>query len=330
MTVTAVDAQGVGAWRFDPASHALEVKLAVPAHDDWLLTVITQSPANQELSISILTVEKAASQRGTTGVVASPAVSFVLKQKPQEMNVDDFMRDAAPLLAALPGIKPGDVRFAFRTNAPADVLAMEVSEVQPEIRSQESSTFSIADDRLVYNGELAIEIAKAGKFSIDLNLPAGYDIDALAAPEVSHWDDSTSNYGRTVQVHFRARIMGQVVIKLAMSRPESELPKDVNVPRVEVAGTIKHSGQIVISSDRGVRMSVAARNGVSELNSIEMGIRDQDSLAFKLLKSDWDLTVQTEVIKPRINVDFLHVARVTDGLVRHTHYLMYRLYKAGS
>ncbi|HUW35086.1 MAG TPA: hypothetical protein VM223_26035, partial [Planctomycetota bacterium] len=333
MTVTAVDAKGVGAWRFDPASHALEVKLALPAHDDWVLTVITQSSAEgtpYDLSISILTVEKAASQRGTTGVVASPAVYFALKQKPQEMNVDDFVRDAAPLLASMPDVKPADVRFAFRTNAPADVLAVQVSEVQPEIRSQENTTFSIADDRLIYNSDLAIEIAKAGVFSTDLNLPAGYDIDALTAAEVSHWDDTTTNYGRTVQVHFKARIMGQVVIKLAMSRPESELPKDVKVPRVEVAGTMKHSGQIVISSDRGVRMSVAARNGVSELNTLELGIRNQDSLAFKLLKSDWDLTVQTEVIKPRINVDFLHVARVTEGLVRHTHYLMYRLYNAGS
>ena len=234
MTVTSVDGSGLGAWRFDPVSHSLEVKLAVPAHEEWALTVVTQSSGEgtpYDLTISILSVENAASQRGTTGIIASPSVHFAVRQRPQEMNVDDFVRDAAPLLG---DARPEEVRCAFRTNAASDVLAVQVSEVRPELRSEENTTFSIADDRLVCNTELSVEIAKAGVFSVELSIPAGYDIDALAAPEVSHWDDAPTPYGRAVQVHFRARTLGRVGIRLAISRPESELPRDIAPHRGEV------------------------------------------------------------------------------------------------
>ena len=65
-----------------------------------------------------------------------------------------------------------------------------VQAVQSEIRSQETARFNVEDDRLVYNSQWEIEIAKAGRFDVDLLMPEGFDIDALEAQEVSHWDES--------------------------------------------------------------------------------------------------------------------------------------------
>ncbi|HUS57687.1 MAG TPA: hypothetical protein VM141_03465, partial [Planctomycetota bacterium] len=333
VVVTLVEGPSLGAWRFDPARHVLEAKLSEPAREGYTLNVVTQTSAEgtpYEAVVGTLKVEGATSQRGTLGVIASSSVFIVIKSQPQPMNVDDFARGAQALLSAIPGVKPGDVRNAYRVQAATDVLTAQVSEVRPEIRTQENSVFTVADDRLVYNGEIAVEIIKAGRFSIDLRIPVGYDIDTLGSPEVSHWDENVDDYGRTIQVHFRTRLMGRTALKVAMSRPESELPREIRVPRVEVLGSLKHTGQIAITLDRGVRLAMADRKGVSELNPLELGLRGQGSLAFKLLKPDWELTVHTEVIKPRVTVDFLHVAKVTEGLVRHTHHLTYRLENAGS
>jgi hypothetical protein len=96
-----------------------------------------------------------------------------------------------------------------------------------------------------------------------------------------------------------------------------------------VNDSLKHGGQIAITSSRNVRLSVKSRDGVSELNVLDLGIRTPGALAFNLLRPDWVLALKTEVVKPRVNVDFLHVAEVSDGIVRHTHYLRYRFYNAG-
>src|SRR4029078_4047228 len=112
----------------------------------------------------------------------------------------------------------------------------------------------------------AVEIAKAGLFSFELELPEGFDIDTLGGPEVSHWDESTVNNVRSVQVHLKRKMLGTVALNVALSRSIGELPKRIAVPRVAVTGSVKHTGQIKISSDRGVRLSIAGREGVSELN----------------------------------------------------------------
>ena len=43
-----------------------------------------------------------------------------------------------------------------------------------------------------------------------------------------------------------------------------------------------------------------------------------------------DLYLKKGILEPRITVQGLHIARVTDGLVRHQHTLRYRLLHAGS
>ncbi len=333
MTVTSTKGADLGTWRFDPVSHILEARLATPARDLYVLNVVTQITAEStpyEVSVATLTVEQAVRQRGTLGLLTSSSVYLTIKKHPQKMNVDDFSRDSAALIKAISGARAGDVRHAYRTNRADDLLQVQVNEVTPEIRTLENTAFSVEDDRLVLNGELTVNIAKAGMFSIDLKMPDGYDIDSLGAAQVSHWDETTAEGGRIVRVHFKTRLVGQVPLKLALSRPVAGLPTEIPVPRVQVVGTLKHTGKIVFSAERGLRLTVATRKGVSELNPVDLGIRTRGALAFKLLKPDWEMVLNTEVIEARVNVSFLHVARMTDGRVAHTQYLRYSLHNAGS
>ena len=70
-------------------------------------------------------------------------------------------------------------------------VPVDVRTVDPELRSVESGSFSISDDRLVYNGRWQIAISKAGVFRVFLKLPDGYDIDHLGSKDISHWDEVT-------------------------------------------------------------------------------------------------------------------------------------------
>jgi hypothetical protein len=335
LTVTGLQGENIGAWRFDPARRQLEVRLSQGATGEYLLSLVTQMSATElpyAVEISNLSVQDAARQRGILGLAVSPTVSLDVQHHPQPMNLEDFVRDAAVVLASFPGVRPNDVRHAYRSQSPEERVSLQVREVLPEIRTAEAATFSISDERLIYNGTFSVDIAKAGVFTIALEIPQGYDIDALSAPEVSHWDDSESGSApwRGVQVHLLRRLTGKVDLKVTLSRSVSQLPEQIQVPRLRVAKTQKHSGQLIVSTDRGVRLAVAKRSGVSELNLAELGLRSHSGLAFKLLAPDWQLALQTEVLQPRIIVESLHVASVTDGMVRHSQHLRFQIHNAGS
>lgn len=332
MTVTAVEGEELGAWRYDPVQHEAEAKLMRPVSGEYELRVLTQIAMNglpADLSIQRLSVQEAERQHWIMGLVSSPEVYLTITEHPQAMNVDDFSRQAAALLKSAPGLEEHEVRYAYRFLLADEAVKLEVHEVRPEIQVEERAGFTIADDRLVYNGELSVRIAKAGMFSVGLAIPDGYDIDALEAGEISHWDEEETDGRRVVEVHLKKKLLGAVAMKLTLSQAIAELPDEIQAPRVEVLGALKHTGVVLISSARSVRLSVSHRDGVGELNPLELGMKTPGVLAFKLLKPDWALSLRTEVIEPRVTVEFLHVATVNDGLVEHTHYLRYRLHNAG-
>lgn len=332
-TVTSVNGPQVGAWRFDPVGHHLEVRLSQPVTGSYAMTLVTQS-ANAAVPYDVrlepLVVQQALDQHSVVGLAAEPSVYVQLDQHPAAMNVQDYVREVGPLVKAVPGLAVEQISQAFRFEAQSSVVTGRVLAVQSEVRSQETARFNVEDDRLVYNSQWDIEIAKAGRFDVDLLLPDGFDIDALEAPEVSHWDESTEAGQRHVKVHFKHRLTGSVQLKLALSQALAEIPDRLTAPRVMVAGGLKHGGYLVIGSVQGVRISVTSRQGVSEVNPAELGHTGQGLLAFQFLRPDWQLQLQTEVIQARVTVQTLHVARVTDGLVRHEHALRYRLYHAGT
>jgi hypothetical protein len=69
---------------------------------------------------------------------------------------------------------------------------------------------------------------------------------------------------------------------------------------------------------------------VSEVETSQPGLREQGALAFRVLRQPWTLRLRSEVMSPRIGVDALHVAEVSEGLVRHRQYLRFRLQNAGA
>ncbi|MCK5805733.1 MAG: hypothetical protein KAI66_23075, partial [Lentisphaeria bacterium] len=333
MTVTRVSSPLLGSWRFDPVGHRLQVGLEQPVTGDCTITLVTQVSANAmpyTAQLRGLAVVDALRQRSSLGLLASPAVNLAVRTHPQPMNTDDFRRAAAALLEAQSKAWGRDVLYAYRMSDSKASVSIEVTAVTAELRSEENASFSIADERLVFNTMLQLDIAKSGLFAIDLDLPDGYDVDSLSCAEISHWDETQVAGRRVARIHFLKKLLGRTAVNVALSQSVGTLPDLIPVPRVGVADVLKHRGQLVVSAERGVRLSVAERDGVSELDVAQLQLRTKPALAFKLLRPTWSLRLETETLTPRINVEFLHLANVSDGLVKHRKYLRYRLQNAGT
>jgi hypothetical protein len=332
-TVTSVSAPYVGGWRFDPAAHQLEVRLIQPVTGTYELMLVTQSASASvpyDVRLEPLVVYDALSQHSVMGLATDPSVYVRVDQHPASMNARDYIRDSADLIKVVPGLAVERITQAYRFDSTEGVVTGRVLAVQSELRSRETARFNAEDDRLIYNSQWVIEIAKAGQFDVVLHIPEGFDIDTLVSEQVSHWDESVEGGRRKVRVHFKRKLTGSVRLKLTLSQPVAEMPERITVPHVMLADVLKHTGYLVVGSEQGVRLSVAARQGVSEVNPAELGYPNQSLLAFRLLRPDWQLQLQTELVQPRVTVQALHVAKVTEGLVRHHHYLRYRLFQAGT
>jgi hypothetical protein len=332
VAVTSVIGPDIGAWRFDPATRLIEAKLTRPATGAYTLRVIMQRALTDlpmQVRLGRLEVIGAKHQRSVIGIAQTQNVYTVIDTHPQPVNVDDFAREAHGLFVPDSAITAGDIRSAYRAES-GDIITVITNRVRSELRTTENASFTLADDRLVYNGVMALEITKAGRFSTDLFIPRGYDIDALTAPEVSHWDETDTDRGRVVTVYFRAKTIGTVNIALTMSRSIGELPSRLDAPHVEAVDSLKHTGQLVVSSEQGVRVSVAERSGVSEFDPVELGVRTSGALAFRLLRPDWSLTLGSEVIDPVIEVRMLHTAHVSESVVLHQCYIRHSIRHAGA
>ena len=337
MAVTSVLGDDLGTWLFDRAKRLAEIRLSKPAVGQYLLHVVTQVAQHKlpyDVTIGVPVVQGAARQRGAIGLYPSPDVRVEVAEHPANMNVEDYARDVLAVTSRAPWSGFGPPRYAYRYRyhkgdaAEAPTVKAAATRVEPEIRSDETALFSVADDRLVYNiRAFNVVITKAGRFSVDLSIPKGYDIDNLASRQMSHWDEEERDGRRIVTVHLQRRLKGTATLQLTLSRSIEKLPAALAVPRVEVLGSLKHTGHVTISSERGVRLSVKERSGVSHVRP-ELGAA-KDAMKYKLLRKDWTLVLATEKIKPRIEVDFLHIVNVSEGLVRGTTHLTYSVKNAG-
>jgi hypothetical protein len=313
-TVTSVNAPNIGSWRFDPATQELELRLTQPVTGVYEVVLVTQSASASvpySLRLEPLVVRDALNQHSLMGLAADPSVYTRLEDHPALMNARDYVRDAGTLIKKVPGLAPEQITQAFRFDSTDSAVTARVFAVQSELRSRETARFNAEDDRLTYNSQWVIEIAKAGRFDVVLKIPEGFDIDSLVAAQISHWDESADTGARDVRVHFKRKLTGPIQLNLALSRPLAQMPERLTAPRVMLEGVLKHTGHLVVGSEQGVRLSVASRQGVSEVNPAELGQPGTGLLAFRLLRPDWKLELQTELVRPRITVDSLHVAKVT-------------------
>ncbi|MFH1730891.1 MAG: hypothetical protein ABIF82_04465 [Planctomycetota bacterium] len=336
MAVTSVFGNDLGTWLYDRSKRLAEVRLSQPAVGQYvlhLITQVTQQKLPYDVKIGVPVVQGADRQLGAIGLYPLSDVRIEVGEHPPKMNVEDYARDVIAMVGRPPWPEFGPPRHAYRYRkgdaaAAVPAVAVAATRVDPEVRSAESALFSVADDRLVYNvPAFDVSITKAGRFSVDLRIPKGYDIDNLTSQHMSHWDEEERDGARVVTVHFLRRLLGTARLQMTLSRNIDELPPTLPVPRVELLGSLKHTGHVVISSDRGVRLSVNERSGVSHIPP-ELGA-PKDALTYKLLRRDWKLVLATERIEPRLEVDFLHIADVSEGLVRGTTHLTYSIKNAG-
>ncbi len=346
MTVTAVDSPGVATWSFDPDSRFMDAIFERPVTGELTLHVRTQVSCDglpYDAVLGALEVIGAARQRGSLSLAAPENIQLRVESTEglTPMNIEDFSAEAVVLAAGrseAASAAQAMLRRAYRYHDAADVVVRVNAEpVMPELRVEENGALTIADERIALATRLLLDITKAGVFTVELELPTGFDIETLTGRDVSHWDEvgpvagDAEDNGRwnRVTVHFNRPVLGATEINLVMARTERGIDPVMRTPRVRVREARTHRGRLTIAGERGVRLMVEHQIGVDMKKASEVGIRQAGVLVFDIHRPDWQIELRTEALDPVVRPLILQTVELTEGMLQIKAYIRYRIDNAG-
>ena len=326
MSITEVRGEHIGTWRFDPETGLLDVVLSVPATGTYQMMVGAQVARRKlpyEAEVKGITVRGAAMQRGIVAFASSVDVQIDLLDADglSGINIDDAAR-------VLAGVDKAAMKRAFRYNSMPYAARVAADQVLPELRLEEVSSLDISSEQLRLSSSLNVTVSKSGIFALCIQIPEGFDVDSLSGEAVSHWDEVIGGT-RELVINFSRQVIGTTSMELTLSRSGRDLEPAFSVPRIRIDDVLKHTGTMAVTVERGIRVTPVTRDGVSELSPRELGIRQDGSLAYRLLRPDWTVELQSEVMEPKLSAEVLQRVALSEGLLKVHCYVQYDIEHAG-
>ncbi len=328
----AAPASFISLWRFDPDTRKLRISLNPPQSRPFTIVVRSQLPTGPlpfEQSVGLLTVTNAAGQLGLIGVATGNEVQLdnVTSGAFAAINLEDFPSATLnPLAAQFPGLA---VRRAYRHADATGVLTLKASAVEPDVRVETQETLSLGEDRTVLAANLSVAVTRAGIFRLSFVLPGALAVESISGAALSHWTELAGADGRVVTLHLKGRTEGSQQFAISLTGPGTRATNGYVVPRLAIREAGKQRGQLVIVPEQGLRLQVGTRDGVTQLDPQKAGIRQKGVLAFRLLQSPWNLSLDLEQVDAWVQVTSLQHVTVAEAQLKLAVNLQYQIENTG-
>ena len=322
----------VSLWRFDPDTRKLRVTLNPAQSRPFVLAIRSQVATGTlpiEQRVGLISVEGAAGQVGSLGVATGNEVQLddVISKDISAINLEDFPDEVAQSIASqFPGLT---VRRAFRYSAPQAMAMLKASAVEPDVRVETQDTLSLGEDRTVLATTANVAITRAGIFKLSFLLPDGFDVESISGATLSHWTEVKSDEGHVITLNLTGKTEGQQQFVLSLSGPGVKSSSDWVAPKIFFREAGKQRGTLLVVPDQGMRLQVADRDGVTQLDPQKSGVTQKGVLAFRILETPWKLNLDIEQVDPWIQVTSLQHATVAVAQVKVAANLQYQIENTG-
>ena len=330
----------VGTWRFDPGTRELRVTVEPAQAQAFSLTIETQrgaGPLPIELELEPLRVT------GSAGEIGFLALAFGDDAQPERVDVEGLSRVNPEDFtgALLPRDKDGHpqvlLQHAFRYGT-GDVKArVKVTAVAPELRAESWQLVSLGEDRLLVATDLSVTITRSGVFRLTLEVPDGLEIESATGEGLSHWTESKAGGRRVVTLHLTGKTLGKRDFSLSLTGPPPGAQPAWTVPRLTVMDAARETGVVTVVPERGMQVRAVNRKNVSQVDPREMVEQPKASaraaaqpgaLAYRLLQSDWALSLAIGKLDPWVTAQVFHEATLREGQMLSHVVLGYRIENA--
>jgi hypothetical protein len=322
----------ISLWRFDPDSRKLRVSLSPPQSRPFTIVVRSQmatGPLPLDQRVGLLSVNGVAGQLGSVGVATGNEVQLdaATADGLSAINLEDFPTNSLqPLRGQIAGLT---LRRAFRYADVRATVALKASPVEPDVRVETQETLSLGDDRTVLAATVGLAVTRAGIFRISFVLPGGLDVESISGAALSHWTELRAEEGRIITLHLKGKTEGQQQFNVTLAGPGTKATTNYPAPRLIFREASKQRGQLVVVPEQGMRLQVAGRDGVTQLDPQKAGIRQKGVLAFRLLQAQWALALDIERVDAWVQVTSLQHLIVNEALVKVAANLQYQIENTG-
>jgi hypothetical protein len=221
------------------------------------------------------------------------------------------------------------LRRAYRYAQTSAELALKASPVEPDVRVEMQDTLSLGEDRTVLAANAAVEITRAGIFRLSFPLPAGFDVETISGPPLSHWTELKTDGKRIITLHLNGKTEGRHQFAISLAGPGVKAATNWVVPQVVWREAGKQRGTYMLVPEQGLRLQVASTEGVTQLDPQKAGIKQKGVLAFRVLQTPWNLALAIEQVDPWIQVTSLQHALITESLLKMAANLQYQIENTG-
>ena len=339
-TVSEVSNGPVGTWRFDPEKQELRIPIEPAQSSTFAFSITTQQSTDAlpvELTLAPLRVE------GTAGEIGFLALAFGSEAQSEALqpsnlsriNPEDFDRQG--ILRS-----PSTILHAFRYGSEKASLKLNVTEVAPELRSETWQLVSLGDDNLVVSTDLSVNITRAGVFRLEVDIPAGLEIETATGEGLNHWTESTTAGKRLLTLHLSGKTIGRRDFNITLTGQPPGPQDNWQVPRLSLRDSSREAGIVTIVPDRGLQVRAVNRSNISQIDPRELSGGDLQSpskqaaqaatrpgaLAYRILQADWSLGLAISKLDPWVTAKVFHETTIREGQTLTRAAISYRIENA--
>ncbi len=255
---------------------------------------------------------------------------------PQPLNVEResgsltiSAEDTLVETAALAGLRQvnatGGALAAYQFNARPFTLALKLKHIEPVIGVTDRVGARLEETRLVISHSLALNVEKAGIYTLELAPQPGFAVADVRGDGVDDWNFSDGK----ILVNFSSRLLGSHRLDVQMEQAVKTFPEQISVAPLRVTGAAKETAQIGAASAPGIRLHTATLAGLREIPVNRLPDRSDEILAYTAEQPDWNLSVASDKLAARVVADVFNLVTIGDGLVCGSATIRYGLVNQG-
>ena len=255
---------------------------------------------------------------------------------PQPLNVEResgsltvSAEDTLVEIASLAGLRqvnaPDNAVAAYRFNARPFTLALRLKPIEPVISVTDRVNARLEETRLVISHSVALNVEKAGIYTLELTPPSGFAVADVRGEGVEDWKVSDGK----LRVSFSARVLGSRRLEVQLEQALKNFPEQISVPPLRVTGAAKETAQIGAASSPGIRLRTGTLSGLREIPVNRLPDRADEILAYTAEQPDWQLTIASEKLAARVVADVFNLVTIGDGIVGGSATIRYSLVNQG-
>ncbi|MDD5141328.1 MAG: type II secretion system protein [Verrucomicrobiales bacterium] len=240
-----------------------------------------------------------------------------------------FAEDTLVEVVTLNGLRqvnaPDNAVVAYRFNARPFALALKLKHIEPVVSVADRVNARLEETRLIISHNLALNVEKAGIYSLELTPPPGFAVADVRGDGIEDWKSG----GDKLTVNFSARVLGARKLEVQLEQALKTFPKQISVAPLRVTGAAKETAEIGAASAAGIRLKTSELSGLREISVNRLPDRADEILAFTAEQPDWKVSIASERLAARVVADVFNLVTIGDGVVGGSATIRYGLVNQG-